>query len=89
LYDQARNIEPRLRMHASDHMLGRFLKEQGCSNKNRVLRRTGWEFPGLKRLRNEWEMRFPGWKWHDSDLVEWRFEGSNPPKSNEDDDENE
>jgi hypothetical protein len=91
LFDQARTIEPRLRVHGSDHTLGNFLRDQGCSNKKRVLRRTGWTFLPLNQLRKAWEMRFPGWKWHDPDLFEWRFEGSidGPNPSNLDDDTDE
>jgi hypothetical protein len=87
LFDQARSIEPRLRVHGSDHALGNFLRDQGCSNKNRILRRHGWTFPPLDVLRKQWEARFPGWKWHDPDLSEWRFEGSNLTQSVDDDDE--
>jgi hypothetical protein len=80
LFDQARTIEPRLRVHGNDHTLGSFLREQGCDNKKRVLRRTGWTFPRLNKLRKAWERRFPGWKWQDPELSEWRFEGSDLSK---------
>jgi hypothetical protein len=86
LYDQARSIEPRLRQHGSDHALGSFLKDQGCDNKKKVLRRTGWSFPPFGEARKAWEERFPGWLWHDPDLTDWYFEGSKLRDSGENDD---
>jgi Family of unknown function (DUF5906)/Primase C terminal 2 (PriCT-2)/Bifunctional DNA primase/polymerase, N-terminal len=74
LYDQARSIEPRLRNHTSDHHLGTFLKEQGCSNERKIMRRRGWIFPPLSVCRAKWEKRFPGWPWRDPDIKEWRLE---------------
>jgi len=71
LYDQARNIEPRLRI-ASDHKLGDFLTEQGCDNSRKVMRRRGWTFPDLGKCRKKWEERFPGWKWRNPKLTEWQ-----------------
>lgn len=50
LYDQARNVEPRLRPR-SDHMLGNYLREQGCDNTKKVMRRRGWAFPPLQECR--------------------------------------
>ena len=58
LYDQARNIEPRLRQR-SDHALGQYLAEQGCDNSRKVMRRRGWTFPKLSECRANWEARFP------------------------------
>lgn len=71
LYDQAREVSPRLKS-VSDHMLGRALTAFGCSNDHHVMRRRGWQFPALIDARRTWEGRFPGWKWQDSDLFEWR-----------------
>ena len=71
LYDQAREVSPRLK-GVSDHMLGRALAAFGCANDHRVLRRRGWQFPALNEARNTWETRFPGWKWHNPDLSEWK-----------------
>jgi Family of unknown function (DUF5906) len=73
LYDQARNIEPRLRQR-SDHVLGQHLAEQGCDNSRKVMRRRGWTFPELTECRKKWEERFPGWKWRNSGLKEWQVE---------------
>lgn len=73
LYDQAREISPRLKLW-SDHLLGQYLKKHGCSNAKKVARRRGWEFPPLDQLRREWEARYPGWKWNDPELSEWQAE---------------
>jgi Family of unknown function (DUF5906) len=73
LYDQARSISPRLRLHASDHLLGHHLTKQGCVAK-KVLQRRGWSFPDLSEARTKWEERFPGWKWRDPNIVEWQRE---------------
>jgi hypothetical protein len=75
LYDQARNIEPRLRAHTSDHMLGRYLADQGCDNTKKVLRKRGWVFPPLSECRKCWERRFPGWKWRNPNLTDWQSAG--------------
>ena len=69
LYDQARSIEPRLRGR-SDHVLGRYLTNQGCESE-RVLRRRGWKFPELLACRKDWEKRFPEWKWRDPTQSVW------------------
>jgi hypothetical protein len=71
LYDQARNIEPRLRS-ASDHKLGDFLAEQRCDNSRKVMRRRGWTFPELSECRKTWEERFPRWKWRNPELTNWQ-----------------
>ncbi len=74
LYDQARTIEPRLKAR-SDHLLGAYLRDQGCKT-SRPSRRRGWTFPPLAKCRNEWLKRFPDWKWHDgvAAFAQWRFE---------------
>ena len=77
LFDQARQIEPRLKNYFSDRRLGLFLSEMGCDNTKKVLRRQGWSFPPLLDCRKEWEKRYPGWKWRNSDLKEWQAEGDN------------
>jgi hypothetical protein len=69
LYDQAREISPRLKGY-SDHALGRFLSDRKCISQW-VKRRRGWEFPPLAELRAEWTSRFPGWAWRSPDLEEW------------------
>lgn len=74
IYDQARQIEPRLRGYGSDHRLGSYLSEMGCTNKQKVLRHRGWTFPALMACREAWEKRYPGWPWRDTDIVEWRAE---------------
>ena len=74
LYDQAKQIEPRLRSYTSDHALGHFLDEMGCRNTKKVLRRQGWTFPPLPDCRIAWEARYPGWKWRNPDLTEWQAE---------------
>jgi hypothetical protein len=74
LDDQARSIEPRLKNHTSDSKLGNFLREMGCSNVRRVLRRRGWTFPPLLQCRAAWEKRYPGWQWRDTEIVGWRAE---------------
>jgi hypothetical protein len=74
LFDQARAISPRLKT-VSDHALGHYLKDQGCDNTHRVLRRRGWTFPPLDACCKVWEARFPGWHWRDPGLaVEWESE---------------
>jgi hypothetical protein len=87
LYDQARNIEPRLRYHHSDHRLGIHLSEMGASNERKVLRRRGWTFPPLSVCRAEWEKRFPKWQWRDNTITEWRAEESDDPEVEEADDD--
>lgn len=71
LYDQAREISPRLKLW-SDHQLGGYLKGNGCSNAKKVMRRRGWEFPPLAQLRAEWGRRYPGWRWDDPELENWQ-----------------
>jgi len=73
LFDQARTVEPRLRNHVSDHLLGRYLRDQGCITK-KVLHRRGWAFPLLLECRKTWEARFPGWTWRDPDIKAWTYE---------------
>lgn len=70
LYDQARTIEPRLKSR-NDHLLGHYLTGRGCNNKVRVMRRRGWTFPPLAKLRKDWEARYPGWPWRDLELQDW------------------
>jgi hypothetical protein len=79
LYDQARNIEPRLRNHTSDQRLGLYLSEMGCSNEQKVLRRRGWTFPPLLECRKKWKERFPNWVWRDNTITEWRAEEADDP----------
>jgi hypothetical protein len=74
IFDQARQIEPRLRSYTNDHLLGRFLSKMGCDNTRKVLRRQGWSFPSLRDCRAEWEKRYPGWKWRNPTLTEWQPE---------------
>jgi hypothetical protein len=74
LFDQARVIEPRLKNHTSEHKLGNFLREMGCDNIRRVLRRRGWTFPPLLECRAEWEKRYPSYKWRNPEITEWRAE---------------
>jgi hypothetical protein len=76
LYDQARQIEPRLRNYTNDHDLGRHLREMGCDNTDKVLRRRGWTFPPLQECRAKWEKRYPGWNWRNPEITEWRPEES-------------
>jgi len=73
LYDQARNIDPRLRS-VSEHKLGNFLAEQGCDNSRKVMRHRGWTFPELGDCRKKWEARFPNWKWRNPNLKGWQVE---------------
>ena len=79
LYDQAREISPRIKLW-SDHQLGDFLREKGCTNDRKVLRRRGWRFPPLVDARTSWERRFPGWNWATPDLQEW---GQDEPEQGE------
>ena len=74
LFDQARQVEPRLRNYTNDHKLGRFLSKMGCDNKQKVLRRQGWTFPLLMDCRAAWEARYPNWIWRNSDITEWQVE---------------
>jgi hypothetical protein len=70
LYDQARQIVPRLK-GVSDVMLAKYLSERGCSNKDRVLRKRGWTFPPLLKCREDWTKRFPEWKWQNPQITAW------------------
>ena len=45
IFDQARQIEPRLKSYTNDRSLGLFLSKMGCDNTRKVLRRQGWSFP--------------------------------------------
>ena len=74
LYDQAREVSPRLKT-MSDHLLGAVLAKHGCTNNHKVMRRRGWHFPLLTDARREWECRFIGWRWRDPSLSEWQAEG--------------
>ena len=76
LYDQARQIEPRLRSYTNDRLLGTHLNEMGCDNSQKVLRRRGWTFPPLPKCRADWEKRYPGWKWRSPEITEWQPEES-------------
>ena len=76
LYDQARQIEPRLRNYTNDHQLGSFLRSMGCDGEKKVLRRRGWAFPPLLKCRAAWEKRYPGWKWRNPEIAEWQPEES-------------
>jgi hypothetical protein len=50
------------------------LKEQGCDNGKRVLRRRGWTFPALQECRAKWIERYPGWEWRDPEIQAWQAE---------------
>jgi hypothetical protein len=76
LYEQAKQIEPRLRNHFSDRDLGLHLAQMGCDNRKKVLRRRGWTFPPLLECRAKWEKLYPGWTWRDADIRAWRAEES-------------
>jgi hypothetical protein len=75
IFDQARQIEPRLRNYTNDRTLGLHLTKMGCNNTKKVMRRQGWEFPPLTECRAAWEMLYPEWKWRNPDLTEWQPEG--------------
>ena len=74
LYDQAREVSPRLK-GMSDHLLGTILAKHKCTNNQKVMRRRGWYFPPLEEARRDWECRFQGWKWRDSSITGWQAEG--------------
>jgi hypothetical protein len=76
LYEQAKLVEPRLRNHHSDRDLGLHLTRLGCDNRKKVLTRRGWTFPPLLTCRAAWGKLYPGWKWRDADITEWRAEES-------------
>ena len=94
IYDQARQLEPRLKNYVNDHRLGAHLKEMGCDNTDKVLRRRGWTFPPLTECRAAWETRYPGWTWRDPAITKWRAEeaddvvnaGSDDAEDTDDDD---
>jgi Family of unknown function (DUF5906) len=73
LYDQAREIEPKLRHHTSDLKFADYLQDWKCVN-GRVLRARGWSFPPLAKLRAEWKTRFPNWVWRNPDVTKWQPE---------------
>jgi hypothetical protein len=74
IFDQARQLEPRLRPYTNDRTLGLYLAERGCDNTKKVLRRQGWSFPGLKKCREDWEKKYPQWSWRNPNLAEWQAE---------------
>ena len=94
IYDQARQLEPRLKNYVNDHRLGAHLKEMGCDNTDKVLRRRGWTFPPLTECRAAWVTRYPGWTWRDPAITKWRAEeaddvvnaGSDDAEDTDDDD---
>lgn len=73
LYDQARNMVPRLRQHFSDNAIAHFMTEQGCASNKWVLRHRGWWFPELFEARAAWEARCGGWSWRDPNLRTWSY----------------
>ena len=73
VYDQAKQIEPKLR-NVNDKTLAAHLVDMGCHNEERVLRRRAWTFPPLLKCRKDWETRFPDWKWRNPTITEWRPE---------------
>ena len=76
IYDQCREIEPRLKKnYTNDHRLGAHLKEMGCVS-GWVLRRRGWAFPPLTKCRAAWEEHYPNWEWRNPELTEWQAEES-------------
>jgi hypothetical protein len=74
LFDQARTLVPKLRHHANDTELGRYLGAQGCDNTKKVMRRQGWTFPPLTECRAKWDKRFSGTKWRNTAISEWQAE---------------
>ena len=76
IFDQAREIEPRLRKnYTSDHRLGHFLGEMGCVS-TKVLQRRGWAFPPLSECRAAWVKRYPNWVWRNPKIANWTAEES-------------
>ena len=76
IYDQARQLEPRLRELHNDHRLGASSERDGLRQRREVLRRRGWTFPPLPECRAAWAKRYPGWKWRNPELTEWHAEES-------------
>lgn len=74
LYDQARALEPRLKIYTSDLALADHLTKMKCTNITKVLRKRGWTFPPLAECRKEWVKRYPGWVWRDPEIAAWRAE---------------
>jgi uncharacterized protein DUF5906/bifunctional DNA primase/polymerase-like protein len=72
LLDQARDISPRLKQ-VSDHKIGRYLNDRGCT-RTQVRRHRGWQFPPLTKCRDDWCKRFPLTEWDDPALTEWEPE---------------
>ena len=73
LFDQAKLVEPRLKNY-NDYKLGRHLADMGCTNKKKVLRKQGWNFPPLVDCRKAWEAKYQDWKWRNPDLTAWQPE---------------
>jgi hypothetical protein len=76
LYEHARDCTPRLKLE-SDHVLGRALRDHGCTPFNREGR--GWEFPPLREAREAWQKRAPEQKW-DHDLDDWQERTEREPR---------
>jgi hypothetical protein len=71
LYDQARNMVPKLRI-ASDSILAAYLTKMRCDNTKKVMRHRGWTFPPLDECRAAWLKRYPEWKWRVPELAKWQ-----------------
>jgi hypothetical protein len=56
LFAHARRTVPALK-NASDHLLGRALKERGCERGRMRDTRRGWKFPELSKARADWMKR--------------------------------
>jgi RepB DNA-primase from phage plasmid/Family of unknown function (DUF5906) len=69
IFDQARQIEPKLR-NVSVHALGAYLTAKGC-HRARVMRHRGWTFPSLSQCREDWVKRFSGWTWQNTKITAW------------------
>ena len=75
IYDQARQLEPRLREHQRSSSRGSSERD-GLRQYEEVLRRRGWTFPPLLDCRAAWAKRYPDWKWRNPEITEWHAEES-------------
>lgn len=83
LYDQARQMVPRLRTYATDTSMGHHLSSIGVEP-YRLSGKRGWRFPPLSQMRKAWEERFGGWNWIDPTLTEWQAEADGEDDSEDD-----
>jgi hypothetical protein len=85
---RARRTDPRRSAHVTKASFGRSLRKAGCTDTKIVYRdkqhRT-WKFPDLKKAREDWVKRFPGWLWTNENQ-DWQSDDEAASQSTQEDD---